>query len=145
MITGGRISENHRIIIHVIFLIILFKHRKWIFWASIAFSASSFCSFSLSYCFRLASFSCFFSFSFSSFFFFYSSFLIIFMVAGLRAVHGSEVEVLISWVFSFWVACVCADGMSFVSMWCCHLFVYFYLLFGWIYCKCLVSQHLHMS
>ena len=36
------------------------------------------------------------------------------MVAGLKAGPGSEQEVLFPCVFSFWVACVCADGMSFV-------------------------------
>ena len=37
------------------------------------------------------------------------------MVAGLRAGPRSEEEVLSPWFFfSFWVACVCADGVSFV-------------------------------
>ena len=36
------------------------------------------------------------------------------MVSGLRAGPESEEEVLFPCVFSLWVACVCADGMSFV-------------------------------
>ena len=68
MITGGKVCENNRIILHVIFLIVHSKHRKWIFLSLFCFFASSiFFFFFFRYCCRLSTFCWFLSFSFSFF------------------------------------------------------------------------------
>ena len=83
MITGRRFCENHRIIFHVILIIIFTKHRIWIL-------LRLFCFFSLFFIFLcfffeidLSSFFCFFNLSFSSFLLFSLSFFIISRVACL--------------------------------------------------------------